>query len=46
MCTCITIWGTTQLIYITLIGRVAFGGRELCILVLLSAEPDSYLTLL
>jgi hypothetical protein len=29
-----------------MIGPVAFGGRELCVLVLHSAGPGSYLTLL
>jgi hypothetical protein len=29
-----------------LIGSFAFGGREFCVLVLHSAEPDSFLALL
>ena len=37
---------TRQLFNTTLIGLVAFGGRELCVRVLHSAGPDSYLALL
>ena len=46
MCTCITFCWTRQLFNTTLIGPVTFEGRELCVLVLHSAVPDSYLTLL
>jgi hypothetical protein len=46
MCTCITFCCTKQSFYYTLIGSFAFGGREFCVLVLHSAEPDSYLALL
>ena len=46
MCTCITFCWTRQLSYTTLIGPMAFRGREIRVLVLLSAVPDSYLTLL
>jgi hypothetical protein len=46
MCTCITFCWTRQLFNTTLIGPVAFGGRELCVLVLHSVGPDSYATLL
>jgi hypothetical protein len=46
MCTCITFYWTRQLYNTTFIGPVAFGGRELCVLVLHSAGPDSYLALL
>ena len=46
MCTCITLCCTRQLSNTTLIGPVVFGGRELCVLVLHSAGPDSYLALL
>jgi hypothetical protein len=46
MCTCITFCWIRQLVNATLIGPVAFGGRELCVPILHSAGPDSYLTLL
>ena len=46
MCTCITFCWTRQLSNTTLIGPVAFRGRELCVLVLHSAGPDSYTYLL
>jgi hypothetical protein len=46
MCSCITFFGTRQLSNTTLTGPVAFGGRELCVLVLHSARSDSYLSLL
>jgi hypothetical protein len=46
MCNCIIFFWTRQLFNSVLIGSVAFGERELCVLVLHSAEPDSYLTLL
>jgi hypothetical protein len=45
MCACVTFICTRQLSNITLIGPVAFGGGELCVLILHSAGPDSYLTL-
>ena len=44
MCTCITFCWTTQLLHTTLIGPLEFEGRELCVLVLHFAGPDSYLT--
>ena len=37
MCSCITFCWTRQLSNTTLIGPLAFGGRELCVLVLHSA---------
>jgi hypothetical protein len=43
MCTCITFCCTRHLSNTTLIGPVACGGRELCVLVLHSAGPDIYL---
>ena len=46
MCSCITFCWTRQLFNTTLIGPVTFEGRELCVFVLHSAVPDSYLTLL
>ena len=46
MGTCITFCWTRQLFDITLTGPVAFGGRELYVLVLHSAGSDSYLALL
>jgi hypothetical protein len=46
MCTWITFCWTRQLFNTTLTGSVAFGGRELCVLVLHSAGSDSYLALL
>jgi hypothetical protein len=46
MCTCITFCWIRQLANTTLTGPVAFGGRELCVLVLHSAGSDSYLALL
>ena len=46
MCSCITFRWTRQLSSTTLIGPLAFGERDLCVVVLLSAGPDSYLTLL
>jgi hypothetical protein len=46
MCTCIIFCSTRQLCNTTLTNPVAFGGRELCVLVLYSARPDSYVTLL
>jgi hypothetical protein len=45
MCTFITFCCTRQLFNTTLIGPMAFGGGELCVIVLHSAGPDSYLTL-
>jgi hypothetical protein len=45
MFTCITFCWIRQLFNTTVIGPVAFGGRELCVLVLDSAGSDSYLTL-
>ena len=44
ICTCITFCWTRHLSNTTLIGPVAFGGRELCVLVLHSVGPDIYLT--
>jgi hypothetical protein len=44
MCTCITFYLTRHLCITTLIGPLAFEGRELCVLVLHFAGPDSYLT--
>jgi len=46
MITGITFCWTRQLFNTTLIGPVVFGERELCVLVLHCAGPDSYLTLL
>jgi len=46
MCTCITFCWTRWLFNTTLIGPMVLGERELCVLVLHSAGPDSYLTLL
>jgi hypothetical protein len=46
MCTCITFCWTRHLSNTTLIGPVACGGLELCVLVLYSAAPDTYLILL
>ena len=46
MCTCITFYWTRQLFNTTMIDPVAFEERELCVLLLHSAVPDSYLTLL
>jgi hypothetical protein len=46
VCTCITFCWAKQLSNTTLIGPVAFGGQELCVLVLHYAGPDSYLALL
>ena len=46
MCSCITLWWTRQLSSTTFIGPVAFGGREICVLVLHSAGTDSYIILL
>jgi hypothetical protein len=43
MCTCITFCLTRQLLNSILIGPMAFGERELCVLVLHSTGPDSYL---
>jgi hypothetical protein len=43
MCTCITFCCTRHLSNTTLIGPVACGGRELCVLVLHSAGLDIYL---
>ena len=45
MCTCIIFCWIRQLLNTNLTGPVAFGGRELCVLVLHSAVSDSYLTL-
>ena len=45
MCACVTFSCTRELFNTYLIGPVAFGGRELCVLVLHSAGPDSYLAL-
>ena len=41
MCTFITFWWTRQLFNTTLIDAVAFGGRDICVLVLHTAGPDS-----
>jgi hypothetical protein len=46
MCTCITFCWTRHLSSTTFTGPVTFGGRELCVFVLHSAGPESYLTLL
>ena len=46
MWTGITFCWTRQLFSTTFIGSLAFGERELCVLALHSAGPDSYLTLL
>jgi hypothetical protein len=46
MWTYITFCWTRQLFKNILTGPVAFGGRDLCVLILHSAGPDSYLTLL
>ena len=46
ICTCITFCQTRQLLNIILIGPMAFRERVLCVFVLHSAGPDSYLTLL
>jgi hypothetical protein len=46
MCMCITFCWIRQLFNTTLTSPVTFGGRVLCVLVLHSAGPDSYLTLL
>jgi hypothetical protein len=40
MCTCITFYWTRQLFNTTLIVPMVFGERELCVLVIHSAEPD------
>jgi hypothetical protein len=46
MCTCIIFCWIKHLFNTTLIGAVVFGGRELSVLVLHSAGPNSCLTLL
>jgi hypothetical protein len=46
MCTCITFCWTRQLFNTTLIGPVAFEGRELCAPVLHSAGPQLFNTTL
>ena len=46
ICTCITFCWYRLLFNTTLIGPVTFGERDLCVLVLHSAGPHSYLTLL
>ena len=46
MCTCVTFCLTRQLLNSILIGPMAFRERELCVVVLYSAGPHSYLTLL
>jgi hypothetical protein len=46
MCTCIIFCWIRQLLNTNLTGPVAFGGRELCVLVLYSAGSNIYLTLL
>ena len=46
ICICITFCQTRQLLNIILIGPMAFRERVLCVFVLHSAGPDSYLTLL
>jgi hypothetical protein len=46
MCTCIICCWIRQLLNTNLTGPVAFGGRELCVLVLYSAGSNIYLTLL
>jgi hypothetical protein len=45
-CTCIIFCWTRQLFNTTFIGAMTFWGRQLCVLVLHSAEPDIYLALL
>jgi hypothetical protein len=45
MCSCITFCWTRQLSNSTLTDPVTFGVQELCVLVLYSSGPDSYLTL-
>jgi hypothetical protein len=45
MCNFITFCCTRQLFITTLNGPMEFGGGELCVIVLHSAGPDSYLTL-
>jgi hypothetical protein len=40
------VYRTRELFNTTLIDPVVFGGRDICVLVLHSAGPDSYLTLL
>jgi hypothetical protein len=44
MCTCITFCWTRQLFNSIVIGPDAFEERELCVIVLYSFGPDSYLT--
>ena len=46
MCTCIIFCWIRQLFSTTLIGSMTFGGLISCVLVLYSAGPDNYLTLL
>jgi hypothetical protein len=46
MCTCITFCWTRESSNTTFIGPIVFAQRELCVLLLHSALPDSYLTLL
>ena len=46
MCTCIIFCWIRQLFNITLTGPVTFGVQELFVLILYSAGPDSYLTIL
>jgi hypothetical protein len=46
MCTSIILCWIRQIFNTTLIVPVAFGGRELCVLVLHSAGSESYLVLL
>jgi hypothetical protein len=46
MCTCIIFCWIRDLFTTTMIGSVAFGGRELYVLALHSAGPHKYLTLL
>jgi hypothetical protein len=46
VCTWITFCWTRQIFNTALIGPVVFGERELCVLVLHSGGPVSYLTLL
>jgi hypothetical protein len=41
MCICITFCWSRQLFNTALIGPVAFGGRDICVLVLHFAGPDS-----
>jgi hypothetical protein len=46
MCSCITLCWIRQLSNTILTDPVTFGVQELCVVVLHSSGPDSYLTLL